>query len=56
MKFTIWAVAVVIAGLSLANSLQDSNSTESPQGEKKLLAKEFVAYAHRLAVGRDNGN
>jgi hypothetical protein len=56
MKTTIWAVTVVITVLSLANSLQDSNSTESPQREKELLAREFVAQAHRLTVARDNGN
>lgn len=56
MKPTIWAVTVVIAVLSLANSLPVANSKESPQGEKELLAKEFVAYANRLAVARDNGN
>ena len=56
MKTTIFAVAVVITGLSLANPLIEANSTENPQGEKELLANEFVAHAHRLAVGMDNGN
>ena len=56
MKPKIWAATVVIAVLSLAYSLQQANSRESSQGEKELLAKEFVAYAHRLAVARDNEN
>ena len=56
MKLTIWAVTLVMAVLSLVNSVQEANSTESPQGEKELLANEFVAHANRLVVARDNGN
>ncbi len=56
MKLTTWTLAAIIASLSLANPLLEVYSTGNHQGEKELLAKEFVAHANRLAVARHNGN
>lgn len=56
MKLTTLALGAIIASLSLAHPVLETNSPGTPQGEKEQLAREFVAYAHQIAVTRDNRN